>query len=64
MGQISMISINKYKTKYLRIEGTKHAQKTNKNSSEGHGNHKSYKKEINATMKASIHSDERFSTKW
>jgi hypothetical protein len=29
-----------------------------------HENHTSYKKEINATMNASIHSEDIFSSKW
>jgi hypothetical protein len=37
--------------------------KIQRNSSKGHENHTSYKKEINTTMKASIHSEDRFSTK-
>jgi hypothetical protein len=36
--------------------------KSNENSSKGHENHKSYKKEINTTMKASMHWEDRFST--
>jgi hypothetical protein len=54
---------NKSKPKHLGIEGTRRALKSNKNSSKGHENHKSYKKEINTTMKASIHSEDKFSTK-
>jgi hypothetical protein len=58
-----MIPINKSEPKHLRIEGTRCTRKSNKNSSKIYENHKSYKKEINATMKASIHSEDRFSTK-
>jgi hypothetical protein len=58
-----MIPTNNFEPKQLRIEGTRHTRKSNENSSKGHENHKSYKKEINATMKASIHSENRFSTK-
>jgi hypothetical protein len=59
-----MIPTNKSEPKHLRIKGTRHAQKSNENSSKEHENHKSYKKEIITTMKASIHSEHRFSTKW
>jgi hypothetical protein len=58
-----MIPTNKSEPKHLGIEGTRHAQKSNENSSKRHKNHMSYKKEINATMKSSIHSEIRFSTK-
>jgi hypothetical protein len=58
-----MIPTNKYEPK-LRIEGTRRARKMNEVSSKGHKNQKSYKKEINTTMKASIHSEDRFFTKW
>jgi hypothetical protein len=58
-----MISTNKSEPKHLTIEGTRCTRKSNENSSKGHENDKSYKKEINATMKASIHSEDRFSTK-
>jgi hypothetical protein len=59
-----MIPTKKSEPKHLRIEERRRAQKSNENSSKGHENHKRYKKEINATMKASIHSEIRFSTKW
>jgi hypothetical protein len=58
-----MIPTNKSEPKHLRIEGTRRTRKFNENSSKGHENHKSYKKEINATMEASIHSEDKFSTK-
>jgi hypothetical protein len=58
-----MIPTNKSEPERLRIEGTRCARKSNENSSKGHENHKSYKNEINATMKASIHSEDRFSIK-
>jgi hypothetical protein len=57
-----MIHTKNSEPKHLRIEGTRRAQKSNKNSPKGHKNHKA--KEINATMKASIHSEDKFSTKW
>jgi hypothetical protein len=56
-----MIPTNKSEPKHLRIEGTRRAQKSNENSSKKTQNHTSYKKEINATMKASIHSEVKFS---
>jgi hypothetical protein len=49
-----MIPTNKSEPKHLRIEGTRHARKSNENCSKGHENHKTYKKEINAAKKASI----------
>jgi hypothetical protein len=52
-----MIPTKKSEPKHLRIEERRRAQKSNENSSKGHENHKRYKKEINATMKASIHSE-------
>jgi hypothetical protein len=56
-----MIPTNKFEPKHLRIKGTRCARKSNQNSSKGHKNHKRYKKKINATMKASIDSEDRFS---
>jgi hypothetical protein len=57
-----MIPTNKSEPKHLRIEGTSHAPKTNENSSKKHENPTSYKPGIDATMKASIHSEVRFFT--
>jgi hypothetical protein len=57
-----MIPTNKSEPRHLRIEGTRHAQKSNENSLKRHENHTSYK-EIIATMKNSIDSEDRFSTK-
>jgi hypothetical protein len=57
-----MIPTNKSEPKHLRIEGTRCARKSNENSSKKTRNHTSYKKEIDATMKASIHSEVRFFT--
>jgi hypothetical protein len=58
-----MIPTNKSEPKHLIIKGTRCARKSNENSSKGLENHKSYKKEIHTTMKAFIHSEDRFSTK-
>jgi ribosomal protein S17 len=58
-----MIPTNKYEPK-LKIEGTRRARKTIEVGSKGHKNQKSYKKEIKTTMKASIHSEDTFFTKW
>jgi hypothetical protein len=57
-----MIPINKSEPKHLIIEGTSRARKSNQNSSKRHENHTSYKREIDAAMKASIHSEVRFLT--
>jgi hypothetical protein len=58
-----MIPTNKSEPKHLRIEGISHARKTNENSSKKDTkNPTSYKPGINATMKASIHSEVRFFT--
>jgi hypothetical protein len=57
-----MIPTNKYEPKHLGIEGTSRARKTDENSSKRHKNPTSYKREIDATMKASIHSEVRFFT--
>jgi hypothetical protein len=51
-----MIPTNKSESKHLRIEGTMRARKSNENSLKNTQKHTSYKKEIDATMKASIHS--------
>jgi hypothetical protein len=56
MKQLSMIPTNKSEPKHLRIEGT------DENSSKRHENTMSYKSGIDATMKASIHSEVRFFT--
>jgi hypothetical protein len=57
-----MIPTNKSEPKHLRIEGTSCARKTDENSSKKHENPTSYKPGIDATMKASIHSEVRFLT--
>jgi hypothetical protein len=57
-----MIPTNKSEPKHLRVEGIRHAQKSNENSSKRHENHMSYKKEIDTSTKASIHSEVRFFT--
>jgi hypothetical protein len=57
-----MIPTNKSEPKHLRIEGTSRARKTDENSSKKNENPTSYKREIDATMKASIHSEVRFFT--
>jgi hypothetical protein len=57
-----MIPTKKSEPKDLRIEGTRRVRKSREHSSKRHENHKSYKKEIDATMKASIHSEVRFFT--
>jgi hypothetical protein len=57
-----MIPTNKSEPKHLRIEGTSHAGKPMKIARKRHENPTSYKRRINATMKASIHSDVRFFT--
>jgi hypothetical protein len=57
-----MIPTNKSEPKNLKIEGTRCAQKSNKNSSKRHENHTSYKRKIDATMKDSIHLEVIFFT--
>jgi hypothetical protein len=57
-----MIPTNQSEPKHLRIEGTSRAQKFDENSSKKHENPTRYKRRINATMKASIHSEVRFFT--
>jgi hypothetical protein len=57
-----MIPTNKSEPKHLRIEGTSRSQNPTKISQKRHENPKSYKREIDATMKASIHSEVRFFT--
>jgi hypothetical protein len=52
-----MIPTNKFEPKPLRIEGTSHARKSNKNSSKNTQKHTSYKNEIDTIMKASILSE-------
>jgi hypothetical protein len=54
-----MIPTKKSEPKHLRIEGTRRAQKTNENSLKKTRKSTSYKREIDATMKASIHSEVR-----
>jgi hypothetical protein len=55
-----MIPANKSKPKHLKIEGTSHAQKPTKIAQKRHENHSSHKREIDATMKASIRSEVGF----
>jgi hypothetical protein len=57
-----MIPTNKFEPKDLRIKGTSRAQKTDKIARKRHKNPTSYQPEIDATMKASIHSKVRFFT--
>jgi hypothetical protein len=57
-----MIPTNKSEAKHLRIEGTSRAKKPTKIARKGHENPTSYNWEIDATMKASIHSEVRFFT--
>jgi hypothetical protein len=57
-----MIPTNKSEPKHLRIEGTSRAQKMMKIARKRHENTRSYKPGIDATMKASIHSEVRFFT--
>jgi hypothetical protein len=52
-----MIPTNKSEPKHLRIEGTSHTKKPTKIARKIHKNPMSYKPEIDATMKASIHSE-------
>jgi hypothetical protein len=60
---MSMIPTKKFKLKHLGIEGTSCTRKSNESSPKRHKNHSSHKKGIDATMKASIHLEVRFSTK-
>jgi hypothetical protein len=53
---------HKSELKHPRIEGTRRARKSNEKSLKRHENHTSYKREIDATMKPSIHSEVRFFT--
>jgi hypothetical protein len=57
-----MIPTNKSEPKHLRMEGISCTLKTDENSSKRHENPTSYNQEIDATMKASIHSNVRFFT--
>jgi hypothetical protein len=57
-----MIPTNKFEPKHLRIKGESRARKTDENSSKTQENPTSYKPGIDATMKASIHSEVRFIT--
>jgi hypothetical protein len=57
-----MIPTNKFEPKHLKIKGTSRAWKIEENSSKRHDNPTSYKPGIDATMKASIHSEVRFFT--
>jgi hypothetical protein len=58
-----MVPTNKFEPKHFRIEGTNRTRKTDENSSKRYENPTSYKPGIDATMKASIHSEVRFFTK-
>jgi hypothetical protein len=60
---LSMTPKKNSEPKHLKIEGTSHARKSNENSPNVYENRLSHKKEIDATMNASIHSVVRFSTK-
>jgi hypothetical protein len=62
MEQLSMIPTNKSKPKHHKIEGTSRIRKTDENSLKKHKNPTSYTREIDTTMKASIHSEVRFFT--
>jgi hypothetical protein len=57
-----MIPTNKFELKHLRIERTSRAPKLTKIAPKRHENPTSYKLGIDATMKASIHSEVRFFT--
>jgi hypothetical protein len=57
-----MIPTNKSEPKHLRIEGTSRARKSKENSSKKTQKSQRYKREIDATMKASIHLEVRFFT--
>jgi hypothetical protein len=57
-----MIPTNKSEPKHLRIEGTSCARKSKENSSKKTQKSQRYKREIDATMKASIHLEVRFFT--
>jgi hypothetical protein len=55
-----MIPTNKSESKHLEIEGTRLTRNPTKIARKRHENHTSYKKEIDATMKASVHSEVTF----
>jgi hypothetical protein len=57
-----MIPTNKSEPKHIRIEGTSPHEKPTKIARKRNENPTSYKWEIDATMKASIHSEVRFFT--
>jgi hypothetical protein len=57
-----MIPTNKFEPKHLRIKGTTTHKKPTKIARKRHENPTSYKPGINATTKASIHSEVRFFT--
>jgi hypothetical protein len=57
-----MIPTNKSEPKHLIIEGTSRARKADENSSKRHETPTIYKREIDVTMEASIHSEVRFFT--
>jgi hypothetical protein len=57
-----MIPTNKSEPKHLRIEGTSPHVNPTKIARKRHENHTSYKREIDAAMKASIHSEVRLFT--
>jgi hypothetical protein len=57
-----MIPTNKSELKHLGIKGTSRARKPTKIARKRHENPTSYRPGIDATMKASIHSEVRFFT--
>jgi hypothetical protein len=57
-----MIPTKKSEPKHLRIEGTSHARKTDENSSKKTRKSNELQPGIDATMKASIHSEVIFFT--
>jgi hypothetical protein len=57
-----MIPTKKFELKHLRIERTCRTRKPTKIARKRHENPTSYKPGIDATMKASIHSEDRFFT--
>jgi hypothetical protein len=57
-----MIPTNKFEPKHLRIKGSSSTRKIDENSSKRHENPTIYKLGIDATMKASVHSEVRLFT--
>jgi hypothetical protein len=57
-----MIPTNKSESKHLKIKEQAVHEKPRKIARKRHEKPTSYKREINATMKASIHSEVRFKT--